>query len=63
MFDIKLFIKENLARGFENGSFTREQVNIYALNYKANGYIDENCFNEILEEIGDFKEQEEGEEE
>ena len=33
MFDMAAFIKDNLINGYQNGSFTREQVNIYALNY------------------------------
>ncbi len=48
MFSAENFLKENLIKGFENGSFTEEQVKIYAFNYKIKGCISEECFNEIV---------------
>jgi hypothetical protein len=51
MFDTEMFLKENLIKGFENGSFTAEQVNIYAFNYYKKGDISEECFNEIKEAV------------
>ena len=48
MFNAEEFLKENLIKGFENGSFTSEQINIFAFNYKLKGYISEECFNEIV---------------
>ena len=48
MFSTEIFLKENLIKGFENGSFSEEQVKIYAFNYKVKGYISEECFDEII---------------
>lgn len=48
MFNAETFLKENLINGFENGSFTVEQINIFAFNYKLKGFISEDCFNEIV---------------
>lgn len=47
MFDIAQFIKNNLIGGYDNGSFTREQVNIFALNYLSKGQIAQADFDEI----------------
>lgn len=47
MFDIADFIKNNLKSGYDNGSFTREQVNIFALNYLSKGQISQADFDEI----------------
>lgn len=47
MFDITQFIKENLKSGYDNGSFTKEQVNIFALNYLSKGQISQDDFDEI----------------
>lgn len=47
MFDIGKFITENLLSGYDNGSFTAEQVNIYAFNYLAKGQITQTHFDEI----------------
>ena len=47
MFDIAQFIKENLKSGYDNGSFTKEQVNIFALNYLSKGQISQADFDEI----------------
>jgi hypothetical protein len=49
MFDLASFIKDNLKAGYANGSFAREQVNIFALNYLNRGQITQNDFNEIQE--------------
>lgn len=45
------FVKTNLVSGYQNGSFTTEQVNIFALNYQLRGIITEGDFNEIIEAI------------
>lgn len=37
MFNLKDFVKTNLLAGFQNGSFTKEQVNIFASNYLLKG--------------------------
>jgi hypothetical protein len=39
MFDLKEFVLGNLKKGFDNGSFTAEQVAIYAVNYSIKGII------------------------
>lgn len=49
MFDYGKFIIDNLKSGFENGSFTAEQVNIFAVNYKLKALITDEQFNEIIE--------------
>ena len=41
------FVKGNLISGFQNGSFTLEQINIYALNYRTRGIITQADFDEI----------------
>jgi hypothetical protein len=47
MFDIAEFIKTNLKSGYDNGSFTYEQVNIYSFNYLSKGQISQSDFDEI----------------
>lgn len=47
MFDIAEFIKTNLKSGYDNGSFSLEQVNIFALNYLMKGQISQSDFEEI----------------
>jgi len=47
MFDMAAFIKDNLINGYQNGSFTREQVNIYALNYVMRGWLTQDDVLEI----------------
>ena len=40
IFNLREFIKNNLTSGYSNGSFTKEQVNIFALNYLMKGQIE-----------------------
>lgn len=47
MFDIGKFITDNLKSGYDNKSFTAEQVNIYAFNYLMRGQISQAEFDEI----------------
>ena len=47
MFDMRRFVLTNLINGFRNGSFTREQVGIYAVNYVARGWLTEGDIIEI----------------
>lgn len=47
MFNLAEFIVSNLTSGFSNGSFTQEQVNIFALNYLMKGLIEQSDFDEI----------------
>lgn len=56
------FLKENLINGYWNGSFKKEQVNIFAVNYKNKGQLDSEDFNEIMEGIEPPEEPEEDEE-
>ena len=46
-FNIAEFIKTNLKSGYDNGSFSLEQVNIFALNYLMKGQITQSDFDEI----------------
>ena len=46
-FNIAEFIKTNLKSGYDNGSFSLEQVNIFALNYLMKGQISQSDFEEI----------------
>ena len=47
MFDLTGFIKENLINGFANGSFAKEQVNIFSVNYMTKGLLTEEDIIEI----------------
>ena len=58
MFNQSKFIIDNLTNGFENGSFSAEQVNIFAMNYKLKGLITDEQFNEIVEFVSPVKETE-----
>ena len=46
-FSIADFIKTNLKSGYDSGSFSLEQVNIFALNYLMKGQITQADFDEI----------------
>ena len=46
-FNIADFLKTNLKSGYDNGSFSLEQVNIFALNYLMKGQITQADFDEI----------------
>ena len=50
------FVKGNLIGGFQNGSFTLEQVNIYSLNYQTRGIITQADFDEIQAAVNPPKE-------
>ena len=47
MFNLKDFVKSNLLAGFQNSSFTMEQVNIFATNYFLKGLFVEEDVIEI----------------
>ena len=49
IFNLREFIKNNLTSGYSNGSFTKEQVNIFALNYLMKSQIEQTDFDEIQE--------------
>ena len=44
---INEFVKSNLISGYNNGSFTLEQVNIFSFNYLEKGTIKQADFDEI----------------
>ena len=46
-FNIADFLKNNLKSGYDNGSFSLEQVNVFALNYLMKGQISQDDFDEI----------------
>lgn len=50
-FDFADFVKRNLIGGWENGSFTAEQVNIYAAAYMVRGVFTEADVVEVSEAI------------
>ena len=58
MFDYGKFIIDNLKSGFKNGSFSAEQVNIFAMNYKLKGLITDEQFNKIVEFVSPVEEAE-----
>ena len=49
IFNLAEFIKNNLISGYSNGSFTQEQVNIFAINYLMKGQISQANFDYIQE--------------
>lgn len=53
MFDMNEFLKDNLVNGYWNGSFSREQVNIFAMNYVMRGMLTQEDFQEIQERISE----------
>lgn len=59
MFNLAEFIKYNLIGGYSNGSFTKEQVNIFALNYLTKGQIVQKDFDSIQEHTNPPEETEE----
>lgn len=61
MFDMREFLKDNLVNGYWNGSFTREKVNIFAMNYVMKGMLTQEDFQEIQERIAEPEEIEEAE--
>lgn len=64
MFNMAEFLKDNLISGYLNGSFTLQQVSIFAFNYLSRGQITQQDFDEIQlvlyppieEEIEEFNE-------
>ena len=58
MFNQSKFIIDNLTKGFDNGSFSAEQVNIFAMNYKLKGLITDEQFNDIVEFVSPTEEAE-----
>jgi hypothetical protein len=57
MFSLKDFVKTNLLAGFENGSFTMEQVNIFSANYLLKGVFTEADVLEVSEAMQPIEEE------
>lgn len=57
MFNLHDFIFDNLVNGYKNGSFTKEQISIYSVNYMTKGLFAESDIEKInsvlSEEIAD----------
>ena len=51
MFDFAKFLTENLITGFNNGSFTKEQVGLYAFNYLSRQQSTQADFDRIRETL------------
>lgn len=49
MFSLAKFIISNLKSGYQNDSFTEEQINIFALNYLNKGQISQEDFDNLQE--------------
>ena len=49
MFNLAEFIKTNLTSGYNNGSFTEHQVNIFAIYYLMKGQMSQEDFDAIQE--------------
>ena len=47
-FKMNEFLLENLRNGYINKSFTKEQVNIFAVGYLMKGMFSQEEFNELL---------------
>lgn len=57
-FNMSEFLKDNLISGYQNQSFTKEQVNIFSMNYLMNGRLTQNDFDEIQETLEPVKQEE-----
>lgn len=51
MFDLRRFTIENLTTGYQEGSFTRAQISIFAMNYMTKGIITQDDLNYINEQM------------
>ena len=59
MFNMAEFLKGNLITGFQNGSFTEQQVSIFATNYLMKGMLKQTDFEEIMDVLKPFEVEEE----
>lgn len=48
MFNMAEFLKGNLITGFQNSSFTEQQVSIFAANYLMKGMLEQEDFEEVI---------------
>ena len=51
MFNMAEFLKVNLITGFQNGSFTGQQVSIFAMNYLMKGMLEQEDFEEVMDAL------------
>ncbi|WP_174614713.1 hypothetical protein [Virgibacillus ihumii] len=51
MFNMAEFLKTNLINGYREGSFTRTQITIFAINYQSKGWLTQEDVNDVLEAI------------
>ena len=52
MFNLHDFIFNNLVNGYKNGSFTKEQVSIYSVNYMTKGLFTETDVEKLNDILG-----------
>jgi len=45
--NVSEFLKVNLIKGYQNGSFNETQVNIFSFNYLSRGQLTQEDFDEI----------------
>ena len=57
-FNMSEFLKDNLISGYQNQSFTKEQVNIFSMNYLMNGRLTQDDFDDIQETLEPVKQKE-----
>ena len=55
MFDLEIFVIENLVEGYRSNTFNEFQVNIYASGYMLKGAITQEGFDVILKAIENIK--------
>ena len=59
MFNMADFLKRNLITGFQNGSFTEQQVSIFATNYLMKGMLKQEDFEEVMDALNPTEVEEE----
>lgn len=53
-FNFEQFMKENMLKGLQDGSFKATKVNIMAGNSLMNGTFSEDTFKDIVQEVKDY---------
>lgn len=56
-FDFREFVLKNLYDGYCNGSFTYQQIAIFASNYMTRGYISQEDVVELMAKIDAYNEE------
>lgn len=57
-FNFSEFIINNLKDGYNNGSFTKQQVNIFSMNYLSKAQISEEQFSDLQSFLNPIKDEE-----